>query len=105
MAKRNAKTSNPSPKSLPVKAMAGKHDGVAKSVPDRKSRKLPTIEGIVETDAGQTIVEIKSHSGPIPSPEYLEKYGKILPSCPERILTMAEREQSQKHRHIRQPSE
>ncbi len=36
-------------------------------------------------------------TGPIPSPEILEKYEAIIPGAAERILSMAEREA--KHRH------
>jgi uncharacterized membrane protein len=31
------------------------------------------------------------YSGPIPDPETLARYGEIVPSAPERILTMAEK--------------
>lgn len=33
-----------------------------------------------------------SHSGPIPSPEAFERYGNVLPSAPDRILRMAEKQ-------------
>ncbi len=40
--------------------------------------------------------QISAHSGPIPSPEALEHYAKVLPNLPERLTTMAE--QQAKHR-------
>jgi uncharacterized membrane protein len=33
-----------------------------------------------------------SYSGPLPPPEMLERYGKIVPGAPERILKMAEKQ-------------
>lgn len=33
-----------------------------------------------------------SHSGPIPSPDAFERYGNVLPSAPDRILKMAEKQ-------------
>ena len=36
----------------------------------------------------------KSFSGPIPSPEDFQGYGQVLPSAPERILGMAEKQQN-----------
>jgi len=39
----------------------------------------------------------KQFSGPIPPPEYLEHYNRIVPNAAERILAMAEREQTHRH--------
>jgi len=39
-------------------------------------------------------------SGPLPSPEILKRYEEILPGAAERIVQMAEREQSQSHIHM-----
>ena len=39
-------------------------------------------------------VERRSYSGPLPAPEDFEKYKYALPDAPERILSMAERQQS-----------
>lgn len=39
---------------------------------------------------------MKSHSGPLPSPETLEGYNQVLPGLADRIVTMAENQQ--KHR-------
>lgn len=36
--------------------------------------------------------------GPLPNPEMLEKYEQIYPGIAERILQMAEKEQSERHR-------
>ncbi|MDQ7003062.1 MAG: DUF2335 domain-containing protein [Ghiorsea sp.] len=38
----------------------------------------------------QEIREETFHSGPIPAPEMLAAYSKIIPNAPERILAMAE---------------
>lgn len=42
-------------------------------------------------------IQHKSHSGPLPSPEDLQRYNDISPGAAERILIMAESEQ--RHRH------
>lgn len=44
---------------------------------------------------GQT--EIAEWSGPLPQPEILEKYDQIVPGAAERIIRMAEKEQSARH--------
>ncbi len=41
--------------------------------------------------------EVQAFSGPVPSPEVLDKYEKILPGAADRIITMAELEQSHRH--------
>jgi uncharacterized membrane protein len=38
------------------------------------------------------LARFTSHTGPIPSPEALEQYGQTLPSAPDRILRMAEKQ-------------
>ncbi len=52
-----------------------------------------------QSKAPVKITEIKQvvHIGPIPPPETLERYGKINPSFPERIVRMAEKEQNFRH--------
>ena len=39
-----------------------------------------------------TAVQSKTFTGPIPSPEYLAQYERILPGTAERILAMAEQQ-------------
>lgn len=46
----------------------------------------------------RVVTQMISHSGPLPPPEQLEGYSQVLPNAPERIVTMAEKEQS--HRHL-----
>lgn len=41
----------------------------------------------------QTLIREFSFSGPIPPPQFLERYEKILPGSADRIVTMAENEQ------------
>ncbi len=43
-------------------------------------------------------VALSHFSGPLPPPEIMEHYGRIIPDAPERILKMAEKEQSIRHR-------
>jgi len=45
----------------------------------------------------ETVIMESRFSGPIPPPEILAGYKEILPDAPERILTMAEKEQSHRH--------
>ncbi len=40
----------------------------------------------------------ESYSGPLPHPEMLERYDKIIPDGAERIMRMAESEQSHRHK-------
>jgi len=50
-----------------------------------------------QTPETQLVLKQEVHIGPLPSPETLERYGKIDPSFPERIVRMAEREQQFRH--------
>ncbi|MEN5378906.1 DUF2335 domain-containing protein [Sphingobacterium kitahiroshimense] len=43
--------------------------------------------------AVRTVVQMKSHSAPIPDPETLAGYNNIVPGAAERILVMAEKQQ------------
>lgn len=45
----------------------------------------------------ETLVQHSYHSGPLPPPETLEAYGKVVPGLAEKIVDMADREQ--RHRH------
>lgn len=40
----------------------------------------------------------QSYSGPLPSPQDFAAYKETLPTAPERILEMAEREQEHRHK-------
>ncbi|ELR72618.1 hypothetical protein C900_00997 [Fulvivirga imtechensis AK7] len=40
-----------------------------------------------------TLIQEKTHSGPIPDPETLSHYNKIIPNGAERIMAMAENQQ------------
>ena len=70
------------------------------ALPENKKTGGRESSGLVDRQAGednQLLMSIRqiirSRSGPLPPPEDLEKYGKILPDAPERIMTMAEEEQ------------
>lgn len=45
----------------------------------------------------------ESHAGPLPHPDFLRKYEELIPNGAERIMTMAELEQT--HRHTREARE
>lgn len=57
-----------------------------------KGRAKEEIKNVVHA----AVVEQQQFSGPIPHPDILESYNRILPGAAERILNMAEEEQ--KHR-------
>lgn len=44
-----------------------------------------------------SLVQSMSFSGPIPPPALLKEYEEVLPGCAERVVQMAEREQSARH--------
>jgi uncharacterized membrane protein len=50
------------------------------------------------TIAEQTTTIIRSHSGPLPSPEILAGFEQVVPGLADRIATMAEKEQDHRHR-------
>ncbi|WP_257657658.1 DUF2335 domain-containing protein [Parapedobacter lycopersici] len=52
--------------------------------------------------ATATIVSYKSHSGPLPDAETLREYSEIIPDGAERIMRMAEKEQTFRHDHHRE---
>lgn len=52
--------------------------------PDKKKEILSAV----------TVLAMKHHSGPIPSPETLQGYDNILPGAADRVITMAEKQQN-----------
>lgn len=63
----------------------------------RKTRTPYPVDG--EVKAVTTQVVSTSFSGPLPSPDDLKKYGEVGFDIPNRIVTMAEKEQEQEHRN------
>lgn len=61
------------------------------------SGKHPHIEQIIKKEVRQVVHRELQFSGPIPPPEILDGYNKIVPGAAERILKMAE--DQAKHRH------
>lgn len=65
----------------------------------KASRGKTAVHGVASssTAAAATTVthtQVKAHMGPVPAPEVLAGYEEILPGAAERILAMAERQQS-----------
>ncbi len=58
----------------------------------RKRTTKPTATKKQQVVHHQEVTEETFHSGPIPTPEMLAAYSKIVPDSPERILVMAENE-------------
>ncbi|HEV2455534.1 MAG TPA: DUF2335 domain-containing protein [Verrucomicrobiae bacterium] len=46
----------------------------------------------------QPVVSVQSHHGPIPAPETIAGYEKVLTGAANRIIAMAEREQGNRHK-------
>ncbi len=44
-----------------------------------------------------TLIQSKSHSGPLPAPETLQEYNEMIPNGAERIMKMAENQQLHRH--------
>jgi len=61
---------------------------------DQLGKAVSTAQELMVEQITTVSVQETRHSGPIPSPETLEQYGKIINDAPERILTMAEKQSS-----------
>lgn len=66
------------------------------------SEKIPDIvqteqEQPLDREDTKIIAARKFYSGPIPDPLTLQQYEQVLPGSADRILTMAEKEQSTRH--------
>jgi len=81
------------PEKLPKKRSVGKGK---KQHPEKKISHSEKILELAVT--GQSIEN--SFSGPVPSPEILEKYEKTLPGLANRLIKMAEKEQDLNNAHI-----
>ena len=61
-------------------------------------RNIKQQESHVKATAAIRLSEERHFSGPLPPPEDLERYDKVIPGAAERIISMAEEEM--KHRHV-----
>ncbi|WP_299928964.1 DUF2335 domain-containing protein [uncultured Nocardioides sp.] len=57
----------------------------------------PVNQGELARALRRTVRVSTTHSGPLPSAEYLRSIDRIVPGSAERILAMAEREQQHRH--------
>jgi uncharacterized membrane protein len=75
------------------KAVAIKNDHI---ISDQAKEKIDTA---AHQDNKSPLVAFKGEIfvGPIPSPELLAKYNKIIPNAADRILKMAEKQQDHRH--------
>jgi uncharacterized membrane protein len=62
---------------------------------DAEAERAPS--GIAAVIRKEVRRELRFFSGPLPPPEVLREYNEIVPGSAERILQMAEREQSHRH--------
>lgn len=64
----------------------------------RNTPALPKEHKEIEMEQRIGVAKSMAFSGPIPHPDLFEKYGEVLFDAPERILSMAEREASHRHK-------
>lgn len=64
-------------------------------------RNHPPLTGVPTQQRQVEITQTSLHVGPLPSPEVLAQYEEVYPGIAERILQMAEREQSERHEQER----
>jgi hypothetical protein len=61
-----------------------------------EEKKIEILEGfsftLIQSHTSET-----SHSGPLPSPDYLRDYNEIIPNGADRIKSLAEGEQTSRH--------
>lgn len=55
------------------------------------------LERLIQKPEVRTLISREFFSGPLPPPKVLKSYETILPGTAERIIQMAEREQSHRH--------
>jgi uncharacterized membrane protein len=65
-------------------------EGVVLDAGDESPQQRPALRLVTQT----TKIEQRSFSGPLPSPDVLKGYGEIVPTAPERIVAMAEKQSS-----------
>lgn len=93
------------PKAEPEKP-DGKSSGGSENVPARiEAEVLAALQPHIPRDKAAAVSRAiltvlhreEFFSGPLPPPQHLDRYEKVLPGAAERIVAMAEREQ--RHRH------
>lgn len=82
-----------SKKNKPLKSIQVNQPQKPAFIPTNVSQKIlgPAQQSIVSVETTH------SHSGPIPSPEVIGGYEKVLAGSADRIIKMAEREQGHRH--------
>lgn len=67
-------------------------DSAATAIPPEVFKLPPQVQQQVIS-----IIQAQHWSGPIPSPDALEKYEKVIPGSANRLLQLAEKEQAHRH--------
>lgn len=75
---------------------------MSNNLSSQDSAEIEPSEGELQDKEIRKIVQVIEQrffhfSGPIPPPEILRQYGEVLPSLPDRIVTLAEKEQLHRH--------
>ena len=90
MAARRAKPNRPPRSTLPAQSAASIEADAAETLPGRKGGELHVAR-----------IETRHELSFFPTPERLRGYEDILPGSAERVFSVVEQEQKQKHKHIR----
>lgn len=69
---------------------------------EKVSNSPELMDKILETPKVQLLIQQRFFSGPIPPPDMLVQYNQASPGAADRIISMAEKEQT--HRHSRESS-
>lgn len=100
-AKQSEDPAKPELSSAPERSMRAVDSGGRPSLEDRLEQALEPLVEPSKREAVLKKVELviaeEHFAGPLPHPDHFERYGEIEPSAPDRILTMAEKEQEFRH--------
>ena len=71
-------------------------DGIVTKLPNEMASELYEDENVT-AEKSQTRQVLASYQGPLPPPDYLSAYNRAVPDAADRIIKMAECEQSHAH--------
>lgn len=83
-------------KSAPEKDVVSTDGSIEESDPSVTKISPEDLDDLPEK-VRSAVVQASRFSGPLPPPDLYEEYEKVLPGSADRILAMAEKEQSQRH--------
>ncbi len=80
-----------------VESRKDENDEATVIVPEKISRIIDTIPDESDRREIKAVIMSRHFQGPLPPPEILAAYKTVLPGSPERVFTMAEKEQQHRH--------